>query len=269
MARLRVFRVGHCTHPACMALKGAGLSSQCFPSRAYLIETTQGLVLWDTGYAERFKAAVSEGVFRLYGWVTPVHVDPGEGLAQQLRAQGVSARDIRWVVLSHLHADHVAGLRDFPHARVVCARAAWLSSRGLSNWAAVRQAFVPALLPPDMESRLQFVDTLHPRALPAALAPFTQAHDLTGQGEVLIVDLPGHAVGHLGCFVAEDVGWSLLASDAAWVADGYRLPRGPSELSFLVQHDRRMYYHTLVRLHALYRGGQARILLTHEEDAPA
>lgn len=266
MARLSTYRVGHCTHPACMALKGRGLSRQCFPSRAYLIETAQGLALWDSGYAERFHAAASEGVFKLYSWITPVHFDPTEALHLQLRAQGLAAGDIRWVVLSHFHADHLAGLRDFPNAQIVCDRAAWEAVRGLSGWAAVRQAFLPVLLPPDMASRLQFVDTLPRRALPTELFPFAQARDLTGQGDVLIVDLPGHALGHLGAFIAQDDGWSLLASDAAWLSDGYRLPRGPSELSFLVQHDRRQYYQTLSRLHALHVAGKVEILLTHEED---
>jgi glyoxylase-like metal-dependent hydrolase (beta-lactamase superfamily II) len=269
MARLSAYRVGHCTHPACMALKGGGLGRQCFPSRAYLVETAQGFVLWDTGYAERFQAAVSEGIFRLYGWVTPVYFDPHQALHLQLREQGLAPRDVRWVVLSHFHADHLAGLRDFPDASIVCDRAAWDQVRELSGWSAVRQAFIPALLPPDIATRLQFVDTLPQRALPVQLQPFTRAYDLTGQGELLIVDLPGHAVGHLGAFVVHAQGWTLLASDAAWMPDGYRTLRGPSELSFLIQHDRRQYYQTLASLHALHLGGQARILLTHEEDAPS
>lgn len=267
MARLSSYRVGHCTHPACMALKGSGLASQCFPSRAFLVETRHGPVLWDTGYAERFAAAVGQGVFRLYGWVTPVFFHPDEALHLQLQRQGLAARDIRWVVLSHFHADHLAGLRDFPQARIVCDRGAWDAVRGLSGWGALRQAFVPELLPEDVASRLQFVDELPLRSLPAALQPFTQARDLTGTGELLLVDLPGHALGHLGAFVAQDQGWTLLASDAAWRAEGYRALRGPSELSFLVQHHRGRYFQTLARLQALHQGGQAEILLTHEEEA--
>ena len=63
MASITAFRVGHCTHPSCMVLKGSGLASRCFPSRAYLIETRAGLYLWDTGYAEHFRAATSKGVY--------------------------------------------------------------------------------------------------------------------------------------------------------------------------------------------------------------
>jgi glyoxylase-like metal-dependent hydrolase (beta-lactamase superfamily II) len=195
MAKLTTFRVGHCTHPSCMVLKGSGFSSRCFPSRAYLVETRAGLVLWDTGYADRFREATSQGIYRLYS---------------------------------------------------------------------VRQAFVPALMPDDVGARLEFAESFAEVALPAALAPFTMGRDITGTGELFIVELPGHAAGHLGAFVLGDEGWTLLASDAGWAAESYQQLRGPSELTFLIQHQRAAYYDTLRKLHALHRGGGASIRLTHE-----
>lgn len=265
MAQLTTFRVGHCTHPACMALKGAGLGSRCFPSRAYLITTTtQGLFLWDTGYTDRFKQATSTGIFKLYPWVTPVYFDPKEALVDQLRAMGVSPRDVHTLILSHFHADHIAGLRDFPQARLMCSQAAWLANKHLKGLAAVRKGFVPALLPDDIESRLTFVEATPASALPGALAPFEVGRDVSGSGEILIVDLPGHAVGHLGAFIRTDGGWVLLATDAAWAPESYQAMTGPSEWSFVFQHDRSLYYQTLRRLHALHLAGQARIHLTHE-----
>lgn len=264
MAELSAFRVGHCMHPSCMVLKGSGLASRCFPSRAYLIETAHGLVLWDTGYAERFREATSQGVYRLYSLITPVHFDARESLVAQLGAKGVQASDIHTLVLSHFHADHMAGLRDFPRARVMAAASAWNSVRHLSGFAAVRQAFVPSLLPADIAQRLQFVECLAESALPAELAPFTHGRDLFGNGEVFLVELPGHADGQLGAFVQQPGGWTLIASDAAWVAESYQQLRGPSELSFIVQHRRAAWYATLGKLHALHQGGKVAIRLTHE-----
>lgn len=270
MAILHEFSVGHCTHPACMALKGAGLASRCFPSRAYLIETRDRLLLWDTGYAEHFHTATRQGIYRLYPLVTPVTFNVADALSSQLQARGVSQRDIHALVLSHFHADHIAGLRDFPQAQLWCSAAGWQAVRGLSGLAALRQAFLPALLPADIDSRLHFVEALELVDLPAELAPFTQARDLSGTGEVLVVDLPGHAPGHLGAFVRTEQGWTLLASDAAWAREGFQDLRGPAELTFLIQHQRAAYYQTLGRLHALYRNGLHDIRLTHQqEDGPA
>ncbi len=267
MARVTTFRVGHCTHPSCMALKGSGLASRCFPSRAYLIETSRGLYLWDTGYAEHFRAATARGVFRLYPWITPVSFEPHESLSGQLRDHGIRPEEIDTLILSHFHADHIAGMRDFPQARLLSAAPGWDAVRRLSGLSAVRQGFVPGLLPSDIEARLEFVERWPLSALPATLAPFMLARDITGTGELMVVDLPGHVAGHLGAFVAGDEGWILLASDAAWLADSYRQLRGPSELSFLIQHNRRAYYATLRRLHALHESGAATIRLTHESAA--
>lgn len=262
MAEIRSFSVGHCTHPACMVQKGAGLASRCFPSRAFLISTRAGLCLWDTGYARRFQQAVSSGVFRLYGWVTPVFFDESQSLVQQLQNHGVRPNDIRSVVMSHFHADHIAGLQDFPAARILCCSEGWKRHHDLRGLAALRRAFIPSLMPGDTESRLHFVQALPQRPLPPELAPFRDAWDLTGDGEVFIVPLPGHALGHLGAFVNTDTGWVLLASDAAWTPEAYRELNGPSELSFLLQDSRKEYYRTLEALQILHRRG-VRIELSH------
>ena len=265
MASIREFSVGHCTHPACMALKGSGLASRCFPSRAYLIEARSRLYLWDTGYAEHFIDATRSGIYRLYPLVTPVFFNADDSLRGQLRRIGVNPDDIHALLLSHYHADHIAGLRDFPQARLLASGAGWRAVRGLKGLTALRQAFVPALLPADIDSRLESVEAQPLVALPPELAPFSHGWDVSGDGEILAVELPGHAVGHLGAFVRTDAGWTLLASDAAWAVEGYAQLRGPSELSFLIQHNRRDYYQTLGKLHALHRRGQVDIRLTHQE----
>jgi glyoxylase-like metal-dependent hydrolase (beta-lactamase superfamily II) len=267
MAKITSFIVGHCTHPSCMALKGSGFATRCFPSRAYLIETKNGLHLWDTGYASRFYDAVSKGVNRLYGWVTPVFFDESSSLVSQLAAVGVRPADIQSVTLSHFHADHMAGVKDFPNAMIACCAYGWAAHKHLSGLAALRRAFLPELLPNDFYGRFTPVQVLSWKPLPAELSPFPQGFDLTGTGEVFIVPLPGHADGHLGAFVLEDSGWTLLASDAAWAPEGYRDLRGPSELSFLIQDNRREYYETLQNLHQLHTAGNVKIQLTHEEPA--
>lgn len=92
MAKLTAFLVGHCTHPSCMVLKGSGLATRCYPSRAYLIGTRAGLLLWDTGYAERFMSETRKGVFRLYRAVAPVTFQPEHALAHRRSAGGSASR---------------------------------------------------------------------------------------------------------------------------------------------------------------------------------
>jgi glyoxylase-like metal-dependent hydrolase (beta-lactamase superfamily II) len=266
MARLTELTAGFCAYPACIAVRGAGFALMRFPARAWLIETAAGPLLWDTGYAEAFLHATRRSVYRLYPLIASVTFDPAQGVAQQLRKHGLPPREIRTLVVSHFHADHYAGVRDFPDAALVCSGEAWNHVRGLRGLPAVAAAFIPELLPTDVAARLTFVEHFPERPLAGALAPFTHAWDLSGTGEVLAVPLPGHARGHLGAFVATDAGWVLLASDAAWSTRSITNPEvyGPSALSLFFQHSRVAYRSTLDRLTTLHAGGQVAIRLTHE-----
>ncbi|HTJ94942.1 MAG TPA: MBL fold metallo-hydrolase [Pararobbsia sp.] len=265
MATITVFEAGYCTHAACMALRGAGMSICRFPARAYLIETELGRWLWDTGYASHFFDSTRSGVFAWYRRVTPVHFDEREAVARQLRERGIRAKDLSAVILSHFHGDHIAGLRDLQGTQTWLSGKGWAATRRLRGIGALRQAFVPGLIPPGFESSMTAVESFKRVELPSELAPFTHAYSAPGaNGELLIVDLPGHAIGHLGAFVETTRGWVLLASDAAWSPSSYRELVGPSRLAHLIMDEPAQYYATLHKLNRLYQLGRVQISLTHE-----
>lgn len=265
MATITVFEAGYCTHAACMALRGAGMSACRFPARAYLIETARGRWLWDTGYAAHFFDSTRSGIFAWYRRVTPVHFDEREAVALQLRDRGLRTKDLSAVILSHFHGDHIAGLRDLRGVPTWLSGAGWAVTRSLRGFGALRKAFVPGLIPPDFETSVTAVESFDRVDLPAELAPFTHAYAAPGAaGELLIVDLPGHAAGHLGAFVATAHGWVLLASDAAWSPMSYRELVGPSRLAHVIMDEPVRYYETLRKLNQLHQRGTTRICLTHE-----
>lgn len=265
MATITVFEVGYCTHIGCMVLKGAGLKVCQFPARAWLLEVGERRWLWDTGYASWFEYYTRSGIFRAYRMVTPVYFDPGESLARQLASRGLTAGDISGIVLSHFHADHIAGLRDFPGVPGICSAEGWQQVSRLRGVAALRQAFVPELIPPDFAASLRFMESFPRQALPAALAPFTYGYQLPGsEGEIVLVPLAGHAAGHIGAFVLTDEGWTLLAADAAWAPANYRELRSPSRLAGLLMSDVAAYHRTLNNLHQLWQKGEVKIHLCHE-----
>jgi len=265
MATITVFEAGYCTHAACMALRGAGMKVCRFPARAYLIETANGRFLWDTGYASHFIDSTRTGLFAWYRRVTPVYFDEREAVVAQLRQCGVRTKDLSAVILSHFHGDHIAGLRDLQGTPTWLSGAGWLRTRSLTGIRALRQGFVPGLIPPEFESSTTAIESFPRVGLSAELAPFTQAYEAPGaDGELLIVELPGHAPGHLGAFVATASGWVLLASDAAWSASSYRQLVGPSRLAHLIMDEPARYYATLRMLNQLYRDGRVSICLTHE-----
>ena len=239
---IEFLRVGHCRHPAFMACRGAGPFPRPFPALATLIRCEGGPLLCDTGYAPRFFAATRPFPERLYRWTTPVTLaDPP--LAEQLRGRAAAR-----IFLSHLHADHIAGLLDFPEAEILCSRAARdFALEPRSRLAKVRQGLLPALLPPDFDRRVRFVEDLPRLALPAGMRPFTHGHLVAP--DLFAVELPGHAAGHYGLLAGD----FFLIADAAWDRANIDENRPPHPLSGLATHDRRAFLRTLGRLQALRR----------------
>jgi glyoxylase-like metal-dependent hydrolase (beta-lactamase superfamily II) len=265
MASITTFEVGYCTHIACMALRGAGWRVCKFPSRAYLLQVGDRRWLWDTGYANYFEQYTRSGLFSLYRKVTPVYLQPHESLVAQLRAAGYAVGDIDGLILSHFHADHIAGLRDFTGVQFICSGDGWQRTRALRGFSALRQAFIPGLIPDSFESTVQFMEGFSSISLPEQLAPFVQGYALPGsEGQIILLPLPGHAAGHIGAFILTDNGWTLLASDAAWSPLSYQQLRGPSVLANLLMDNSGDYYATLGHLNQLWAAGQVDIRLCHE-----
>lgn len=250
---IEFFRAGHCRHPACMACRGAGLRPARFPALAALIRCEGGPLLFDAGYAPRFFAATRPFPERLYRWATPVTLDDPP-LAEQLRGRAVAR-----LFLSHLHADHIAGLADFPGAEILCSRAARDFALGPgSRFAKTRQGLLPALLPPDFSHRVRFLEDLPRRDLPAGMRPFTQGRLVAR--DLFAIELPGHAAGHWGLLAGE----FFLIADAAWTRANIEENRLPHPLAALVMHDRRAFLRTLGRLRELRRNNPGlRLIPSH------
>lgn len=264
MAIITEFEAGYCTHVACVALRGAGLSVCAFPARTWLIEAGSGRWLWDTGYATHFYDATASGIFALYRKVTPVYFESSQSIAGQLKQKGFLPEDLNGLILSHFHGDHIAGLRDFTRTRYICSGNGWNSIRSLTGFRALKQGFVPALVPSEFESQVSFIEQFEQVDLPSELAPFLRGYVLPeSNGQVILVDLPGHAAGHIGAFVLTDNGWILLAADAAWSDKNYRELKGPSRLANIIMADSDAYYRTLHNLHELDKGN-VKIYLSHE-----
>jgi glyoxylase-like metal-dependent hydrolase (beta-lactamase superfamily II) len=227
-----LLKVGHCAHPECIAMRGGGWGSIEFPALVGLIEhPREGLILYDTGYSRHFFEATRRPPECLYRMVTPVRLTPEEELLGQLESRGIAASDIGLIVISHFHADHIAGLRDFPTARFFATRAEHAANEKRSRVARVRRAYLRGLLPVDFEARSSWVE--NGATVPAPWPGFRAGFDLLGDGSIVGIDLPGHTASQLGlAFRTEVLGDVFLVGDACWKIEGLEQNRPPARLAY-------------------------------------
>jgi N-acyl homoserine lactone hydrolase len=169
------------------------------PINVYVIEHRDGVVLFDTG---QDRASVTDPDYFPGGLTGVVYqrlarfdIGPDETLSARLDSLGYRIGDVRTAVVSHLHQDHIGGLRQLTGADIVVSRQEWDSLsgplpeiRGLLR----RHIDVPGLnwrhIEPD------------PTDDPT-LAPFTASHDLFGDGSLVLVPTPGHTPGSMSMLV--------------------------------------------------------------------
>lgn len=250
---LHLLRVGRCRHPEWVTLKGGRFAPIDFPAMAaLLLHPTAGPILYDTGYAERFREATEPFPERIYRWLTPVRLPAEERLAHQLQRFGLAPEDIQRVLISHLHADHVAGLCDLPQAGFLALRDDVLGSLGRRGWQAVRRGFLPSLLPADFTQRLTLADERPVVELGPAWAPFERGYDLLGDRSLIGIPLPGHSPAQLGVLLRTPAGRPvLLAADSCWSATAWQEGRLPSIVARPLFADWNRYRRTLAGLREL------------------
>ncbi|MBO9559391.1 MAG: MBL fold metallo-hydrolase [Caulobacter sp.] len=259
---VHILQAGHCRHPEAATLIRGGLGPVTFPNLTGLIlHPSEGAVLFDTGYDPAFLTATEPFPERLYRWLTPPRFGPEEPVRQQLSRYGLSPKDVRWVILSHFHGDHIAGLGGFPDARIVCARAGLRAATAGGPWRALRGGVLQSLIPADLDSRVTFFEDLPPVPLPTACRPFAEGADLFGDGALLAVPLPGHCPGHWGLVArAETDALHFLVADAAWSSRAIRENRPPPALTTTLLGATQPYRETLQRLHEMTRGASELIV---------
>jgi N-acyl homoserine lactone hydrolase len=155
-----------------------------FVDNCYLIKHRHGWLLWDTGVSDAI-AAMPEGQRpsdpRATHWRRP------RTLAAQLQQLGVKPSDIKYLAVSHSHADHIGNITMFPQSMLLVQKAEydWPSPSG--------PRFKPELPVTKLEGD----------------------HDVFGDGSVTIVATPGHTPGHQSLLVKlTKTGAVLLSGDA-------------------------------------------------------
>jgi glyoxylase-like metal-dependent hydrolase (beta-lactamase superfamily II) len=180
--------------------------TEWLPIYAWLIEHDEGLILVDTGETSRVHERGYHPAWHpFYRRASRFSIHLDEEIGPQLRALGVAPRDVREVVLTHLHTDHAGGLRHLTNGRCWVSHGEWRRALGLGGRL---QGYLPHRWPKWW--RPAFI-----RFENSALGPFAQSMSLTRRGDVLIVPTPGHTPHHVSVVVTGPLSF-FLAGDTSY-----------------------------------------------------
>ena len=223
------------------------------PIYVWVIEHPEGIIVVDTGETARASQA---GYFP---WWHPYYrlgvrewVRPEEEVGPQLRALGIPAEEVRWVILTHLHSDHAGGLATFPKAEILLSRTEYQQAAGGLGQVI---GYLPQHWP-------TWFDPILISFTPASVGSFPQSYPVTRAQDVLLVPTAGHTTGHLSVVVLEDDHALFLAGDTS-----YTQQLMLEEVVDGVAPDERISRQTLQRIHAYTERVPTVYLPSHDPEA--
>ena len=204
--------------------------TEWLPINVYVIEHENGLVLFDAGQDRQ--SVVDPAYFPpgfagfMYRRLARFAIGGDQTLTAGLRGLGHEPEDVAVVVLSHLHQDHIGGIRELPNARVLVSSAEWKQLD--SPLAELTGFLVEHIRVPGVQWEQV---SLAPSADPL-IAPFTGSLDIFGDGSLILISTPGHTAGSMSMLVNRADQPPLLmvgdlTYDACRMAEGHVPGMGP------------------------------------------
>jgi len=171
------------------------------PINVFVVEHKDGLVLFDTGQDRAsitdpgyFPAGITGAMYRR---TAQADIPEDQTLTGQLAGLGYQPSDVSVAILSHLHQDHIGGLAELPNARIYVSQAEWDTvSEPRAELAGIMRNHID--LPGLSWTKVEPEATTDP-----SLQPFGQAHDLFGDGTLLLIPTPGHTPGSMSMIVRQ------------------------------------------------------------------
>jgi glyoxylase-like metal-dependent hydrolase (beta-lactamase superfamily II) len=220
-----------------------------------VVERPDGLALIDTGWSRRTCAFPDDDPGVAQRLLLGLSVKPEDALASQLISLGYAPGDVRHVIATHLHSDHIGGAVDFDRATVhVHDRELAAAARGLRGGYDASVRSLPRVATYALD--------------PVPMLGFPFSRDLFGDGSVLLLDGRGHTAGSVVVAVKLQDGWALHAGDAAQYVGEYRADdAAPPSLYARVMS---WNLHEQRRTYGLLRGAEAaldaRVVVSHDPD---
>ncbi|GAC1568508.1 MAG: MBL fold metallo-hydrolase [Ktedonobacteraceae bacterium] len=206
-------RCGGTTIYEWIAVRGGLFAPLDIAHSAVLVRHPKATFLYDTGLCSDISLYLANRSWLFRKTLGRFALE--QSLSSHLKSLGLERDGIDFVLLSHLHWDHVSGVPDIPGVPLRVNRVEYeAASLGILD---ANQALVRRLL---CENPLEFFDCAGP-----SYEGFRSSYDLFGDGSIVLAPLPGHTAGNTGMFINRSNGQRLfILGDAALVGANYRRP---------------------------------------------
>jgi len=240
IADVKTYYCGYCINHLHRMFKNTQKETRQFFAAAVLFRHNDDYYLFDTGYSTRVFGCGWRS--KIYNWLNPVVCDKHDNLKEQLSNDGIKPADIKGIILSHLHPDHIGGLTDLPDSEIMISRNTYctLQSAGLFDLVFMN------LIPKDIESRVTILD-------------IAEDCDFFGDGSVIFKDVSGHTKGQTGMFLPEHN--TFYVADSCWGTDLF--DKRMRFLAKLVQKDYKEYQQTIEKIKQMQAAG-VDVITSHE-----
>lgn len=246
------FACGSCKNHLHWMFKNVRKETRTFPAGVFLIKhQTQGYVLYDTGYTtDLYKNSPK---YLLYRLLNPIQVSVDQMIDQQLRQRGIQPSEIKWLILSHLHPDHIGGVKQFPNATFIVTESVYRNFKHTS----FKDLIFKELLPRDFEARLRVISPDHYHEQ----FPYQKVADLFGDESMLVSSFDGHAIGQ-GCLFLPEKNL-FIGADICWGIDLLQKTDQLRPLPRLIQNDMSIYQRSCMILQHIKADG-IEVMVSHD-----
>ena len=193
---------------------GIGVSKEDMieiPIVSFLVEHPSGPVLVDTGLHPSCAIDPKKNFGRVGALAfRGMKMGPNGTVRDQLLERGIEARDVRLVVMTHLHVDHASAMSEFPNATFVFSKREWEAATEGRGWQ-------HGYHKPQFDHGFDYRTLDFEEADTDSYATFGRSFDLLGDGSIRAVYTPGHTHGHMSVVLRLAEGReALVAGDAIY-----------------------------------------------------
>ena len=179
--------------------------TEWLPTYAWVIDSKEGIIVVDTGQGTHL-LETGKSLHPYVRWEVAFRIEREQEIGPQLRTLGLGPRDVKRVVLTHLHMDHDGGLVHFPSAEILVSPGELATARGIMGRV---RGYLPNRWPSWFDPK--------PLDLPAEpFGPFAASRRLTQAGDVVAVATPGHTADHVSIIADDGDTAFFLAGDASY-----------------------------------------------------